>query len=186
MELEEFRDIKGFENLYRISSYGTLMSNRSGKWRVLSNTNKKGGYLSVVLHDKDNKMYSTRIHRLVYENFVGKIPKGYTIHHIDFNRQNNRLSNLELLSVKEHAKKHREANPNIVNGMKMYNKFIKTNPIYQYSMEGVLLGIFNTAAEAGRKTGVCARNIAQVANKTEYKPGKTRKQAGGFIWKIKE
>ena len=37
---------------------------------------------------------------------------------------------------------------------------------------------------AGTFTGVCARNIHQVASKTEYKPGKIRSQAGGFVWEF--
>jgi len=186
MIMEEiWKDIKGYEGIYRISNFGNLMSSRSGKWRVMSNTNKKGWYFTVVLHKADAKK-TQRIHRLVYETFVGEIPKGFTIHHKDFNCQNNRIDNLELLSTKEHSKIHREVNPNIVEGMRTYNKYIRPLPIYQYSMDGVLLGVFNSAKEAGLKTGVCARNISQVVSKTEWKPGKARKQAGGYIWKTKE
>lgn len=41
---------------------------------------------------------------------------------------------------------------------------------------------FPNAVMAERITGVCSRNIIQVANKEEYKPGKTRKTAGGYVW----
>lgn len=41
---------------------------------------------------------------------------------------------------------------------------------------------YDNAAEASRATGVCARNIKQVAGKEEFCPGHVRKQAGGFIW----
>ena len=153
---------------------------------MLSIKNQKGWYLTARIRDNNGICRTKRIHRLVYETFVDDIPKGYTIHHKDFNCQNNRLENLEILSIKEHAKKHREANPNILEGMRQYNKYVRSKPIFQYSMDGVLLGIFNSSKDAGRKTGVCARNIAQVANKTEYKPGKVRKQAGGYIWKTKD
>ena len=41
------------------------------------------------------------VHRLVYEAFVGPIPKGITINHIDGDRTNNRLGNLELATMRE-------------------------------------------------------------------------------------
>lgn len=56
--------------------------------------------------------------------------------------------------------------------------------LYQVS-EGAIIREFHNSTEASLKTGVCQRNILQVANKEEYKPGLTRKQAGGFIWELK-
>lgn len=42
-----------------------------------------------------------RLNRLVYELFVGKIPEGYVIDHIDTNPSNNRLDNLRAVTPKE-------------------------------------------------------------------------------------
>lgn len=41
------------------------------------------------------------VHRLVYETFVGEIPIKYEINHLDFNKSNNRLDNLELVTRSE-------------------------------------------------------------------------------------
>lgn len=46
------------------------------------------------------------MHRYVWEYYNGKIPKGHEIHHIDFDRSNNDISNLQMLSRKEHRKLH--------------------------------------------------------------------------------
>lgn len=46
------------------------------------------------------------LHRYKYEKEIGKIPIGFDIHHIDGNRQNNDLSNLECLSKSDHTKKY--------------------------------------------------------------------------------
>lgn len=46
------------------------------------------------------------LHRCVWEYYNTKIPDGYEIHHKDFNPSNNDISNLQLLSVKEHKKLH--------------------------------------------------------------------------------
>lgn len=183
MDTEIWKDVKDFEGVYKISNWGRLASMKAG-FKVLSQVNKKNGYFSVVLIYKNKKRH-TRIHRLVYEAFVGEIPKGrkYHIHHINHNKQDNRVCNLKLLTSKEHyiadIEKHNYC------GMNNYNKYIRPKKISQYSLAGEFLASFANAKEASAATGVCGRNILQVANKTPYnKMGATRKQAGGYVWRF--
>jgi len=62
---------------------------------------KKTGYwLCSTLHK--------RLHIYIYEKYNGAIPKGMEIHHIDHNKDNNDISNLKLLTKKEHRKIHFE------------------------------------------------------------------------------
>lgn len=183
---ETWRDIKGFEGVYAISTKGRIASKKRGEWHILSNVNSKGGYLSVVLVSRQNKR-STRIHRLVYETFIGDIPEGRKnhIHHINGNKQYNRVENLTLNTAKEHNLIHSKENPHKNDGMIHYNKYVKTRKINQYDLNGNYITTFNNGAEASIATGVCQRNILQVANKEPYnKKGLTRKQAGGFIWEF--
>lgn len=53
-----------------------------------------------------NSTHRLRLHRYVYQCEVREIPKGYEIHHIDMNKDNNDVSNLQLLSRSEHRKVH--------------------------------------------------------------------------------
>ena len=46
------------------------------------------------------------IHQAVWEHFNGEIPKGYIIHHIDGDKSNNEISNLQLMTQSEHKKLH--------------------------------------------------------------------------------
>lgn len=46
----------------------------------------------------------TLLHRDVWEYHNGPILKGFDIHHVDRNKENNRLSNLELIDKAEHAR----------------------------------------------------------------------------------
>ena len=45
-------------------------------------------------------------HRLIWEEHNGKIPKGFVVHHIDENKLNNDINNLELKSLKKHSSEH--------------------------------------------------------------------------------
>lgn len=47
-----------------------------------------------------------RLHRYIWEKYHGQIPKGYQVHHIDENKDNNDISNLELLSEHDHLYLH--------------------------------------------------------------------------------
>lgn len=184
---EIWKDVKGFEGVYKISNKGNLKhyTKRFG-WRVLKNTHKHGWYFNVVLRNKD-AVKSVKIHRLVAETFIPN-PNHYNcVNHIDMNKQNNRVENLEWCSQKENNLKARKEKPEMLLGMINYNKFIRPRKICQYSLNHEFIAEYNNAKEASDITGVCSRNINQVANKTPFNSkGSIRKQAGGFIWKFKE
>jgi hypothetical protein len=94
---------------------------------------------------------------------------------------------LEWISTREHSRITREQNPNVIKGLVRYNKFIRPKKVQQYSLNGELLNEYNNCKEAHLKTGVCARNIHQVASKTPFNQnGNVRKQAGGYVWKYKD
>lgn len=176
---EVWAEVKNTYGTYRISTYGRLAHwTKINSWNILKNTNKKRQYLSVVLHAY-GKSISSRIHRLVAQAFIPN-PQNYPcVNHIDGNKQNNKVENLEWCTQKqnfEHAK---------CTGLWAYNHPYKCKPVYQYDFEGNFIAKFDNAQIAYKKTGVCARNILQVASKDEYNKTKhlTRKQAGGYVWK---
>lgn len=70
--------------------------------------------------------------------------------------------------------------------MRKIIQYEKPREILMFDKEGNYLASFPKSTIASEITGVCQRNILQVANKDEYRPGKVRHQAGGFIWKFKD
>lgn len=181
---EIWKDVLGFEGAYQVSNFGGLKSFKivlTG--RILSNTEKDGKYFSVVLEYKKKVRY-VRMHQLVAEAFIPNLNNKKCLNHIDGNKQNNRVDNLEWCTYKEnHDHAMREGLANI-KGMNNYNQHIRPFPILQFDLDGNFIAKYDNSTDAGKATGVCQRNILQVACKTEYKKGMTRKQAGGFIWKL--
>lgn len=181
---EIWKDIKCFEGEYQISNFGNLRHFSKGEWRLRKNTNKTGWYFNVILYGKSHKK-SCKIHRLVAEAFIPNPENKPQVNHIDCNRQNNHIENLEWVTAKENMQHAIKNKPEFLKPMNNYNKFIRPNKIAQYSLNEEFIEEFANAKEAYYKTGVCARNILQVANKTPFnKNGGIRKQAGGFIWKL--
>lgn len=66
---------------------------------------KKTGY---YLSSKKINGKRKRLHVYIWEKQNGRVPKGMTIHHIDEDKRNNELTNLKLITNKEHAKLHGE------------------------------------------------------------------------------
>lgn len=66
--------------------------------KILSQKTKANGYREVSLYIEPQKGVMKYVHRLMYETFVGEIPNGYEINHIDGNKSNNKISNLELVT----------------------------------------------------------------------------------------
>ena len=188
MDVQEiWKDVIGYEGIYQISNFGKLKSFKKDKnGRILSNVNKNGWYLTVVLSKSGNKEIKTmRIHRMVAEYFIPNPDNKPEVNHKDMNKQNNHVDNLEWCTRKENGQHSRLNKPESLNGMIFYNKHIRPNEILQYDLAGNFIASYANGRDAHLATGVCQRNILQVAHKTEYAPGMTRKQAGGFIWKIK-
>ena len=181
--IEEWKWVEGYEGLYKISNFGRLRSHKKVKDGYdLSNKNQKGGYLTVVLKDKNGTCKTHRIHRLVAESFIGKIPDGYHVHHVDGDKQNNMVHNLQIVDGHKHLSDNAAENPDVYRGMNDYNKYERPRTIYMYTLSGDYLASFPNSKAAELVSGICGRNILQMANGDEFSKGHTRKQAGGYAW----
>lgn len=102
--MEIWKDIIGYEGKYKISDRGFVKSisyNRTGKERILSER-IIDGYNQVALY-KDGKVKNKYVHRLVAENFIPNPNNLKEVNHIDGNKLNNCVENLEWVSAKQNS-----------------------------------------------------------------------------------
>ena len=101
---ETWRNIPGFPD-YQASDLGRVRSRKSGAWKVLRATpHSKTGYLVVSLR-LEGRYFARSVHRLVAAAFLGEA-SGRDVNHINGNKHDNSLGNLEYLSRGEN---HRHA-----------------------------------------------------------------------------
>lgn len=107
IEIWKSLDIKGFEK-YQISSFGRVKNSNTNK--ILKQQKNVYGYMCIMLWEYNGidkaKPRRFQVHRLVLHVFKpNKNESLLTVNHIDFDRSNNKLDNLEWTTQKENANK---------------------------------------------------------------------------------
>ena len=110
---EIFVKVKGYEG-YEVSNTGKIKSLKTN--RLLTPQKNNCGYLYILLTDSNKKVKINLIHRLVFDSFIG-IDDGLEINHLDEDKENNRLDNLELITHEDNLKKYRDNHPFFVKYM---------------------------------------------------------------------
>lgn len=98
MSEEVWKDIEGYEGRYQVSNLGRVKRVTTG--RILKSCKNRGGYLYVNLC-KQGVVSNKRIHRLVAQAFIPNPENKSDINHIDEDKTNNTVTNLEWTTRKE-------------------------------------------------------------------------------------
>lgn len=174
---EEWRDVIGYEGLYKVSSFGRVWSVRR---RILTSGSMTGG---LMLHNnidkrgrstntlKSKKGTTSRVvtARLVAMAFIPNTDCLPQVNHKDENPLNNHINNLEWCTA--------EYNCNYVTRTDRIKANMPQNKaVYQTTMNGEIVAEFSTIQEASRQTGICAGHICDVCKGN-------REFANGYKWR---
>jgi hypothetical protein len=97
-----------YKDRYEVSTFGRVRASAAARikgskpGRILSYSYDDGGYPQVFLW-KDYRQHTIKIHRLVAEAFLGPRPPGAQVNHIDGDKTNNRIDNLEWVTNQENS-----------------------------------------------------------------------------------
>ena len=189
MEKEIWKDIEGYEGLYKVSNMGNVKSlnyRRTGKEGILKALKNRGGYLYVNLY-KDGICKRCTIHRLVAIAFISNPDNLPEVNHKDENKSNNVISNLEWcsssynLSYNDRAKKVGKKVAEKLRGRKQSEEHIKkraekrSKPVIAIAKRTGLIVEFASAHEAEIETGIAHSSIIKCC-KCKLN------SCGGFYW----
>lgn len=164
LENEEW---KQYENTtYYISNRGRIKNTKTNN--LLKGKITKRGYVEWCLSipDRVPQKKSYLAHRLVYQTFIGELKEGYVINHIDGDKTNNNINNLEQVLPSD----------NINHSYYQLNQG-GLRKVGKYDLDDNLIEVYPSCAEAARQNPGCYPNlISNVCN------GKTKTHKG-FKWK---
>lgn len=155
----DFKPIKGFEHEYAINKNGRILSLLTDQ---IANTSvDTNGYLMVNLY-KDGKRYAKRVHILVAQAFIPNPDNLPVVNHIDGNKTNPNVTNLEWCTYSENTQHaHRTGLQD-----KTSNKEVVREDGKRYA----------SLTEAAKDTGISKSAISKVLHGV-------RVSAGGYRWK---
>ena len=164
--IEIWKDIPGYEGLYKVSSLGRVFGEKK---KGLLNPFNNRGYLRVTLFKNGvGKHYS--IHRLVAVAFIPNPIQLPQINHINENKSDNRVENLEWCDLEY----------NVNYGNRRGKAVQKTRkPVLQYTLTGEFVKEWDAARTAEKTLSKSYGKICSVCKGN-------RKSAYGYIWRYKE
>ena len=161
-----FRDFTKYE----VFENGLIWSYSHKKFLKPQTNNK--GYKQVYLSDNEGNIKMYKVHRIVYESVTGKpIPEGLEVNHLDENKANNHISNLNLMTHKENVnfgtRNSRDAKA-------------KSKQVGAYK-DGKLVLSFSSTREAQRQEGFNHSNISACCRNCYMREGNNVYK--GYTWK---
>lgn len=174
--MEIWKNIIGYETLYKISENGIVVSLKTNKIKAQTSNNAGNGYYYVCLY-KNNVQRKHYIHRLLAINFITNPESKPQVNHKDGNTKNNKIDNLEWVTFLENIL-HSINTLNNKDPYKIANVRRKKK-VNQLTISGESVSVYESANEASRKTGIACPYIINCCNNKQS-------HAKGYRWQYIE
>ena len=161
---EIWKDIEGYEGLYQVSNIGRVKSLTTGNLKAL--TLFKNSYHKLVLY-KHNKQSTFYIHQLVAKAFIHNPDNKITINHIDGNKLNNNVNNLEWTTYLEnmtHAIKN-----NLINNVGESNRGSKLSESQVIEIDNIIKNKKISQEKIAKLFNVNATTIHNIKYRKKWK-----------------
>lgn len=159
--MEEWKD---YDEDYAVSSYGRMYSKRAGRCLSIKSLDNDG-YIKVAPHG-----HTKRLNRIVAQAFIPNPDSKTTVNHIDGNKTNNRVDNLEWSTRSEqmiHAYKHGLKKP--MRGSKNANSKLTDEQVKAIRSEYVRNSRNHGTVALGNRYGVTNRVIGLIVRGIAYR-----------------
>lgn len=165
----EERKLFAFKGRYLATAWGEIyMLDKLGKFRKVKQCKDNNGYSLFHYNGK-----TTKVHRFVAELFISNPHNLPQVNHINENKDDNRVENLEWCDNKYNSNWGERGN--------RISKALTNGPLskklYQYNLDGSFVREWPSSMEVERKLGFNQRLISACCLKKKY-----HKTAYGFIW----
>lgn len=170
---EIWKDIPESHGRYQVSSLGRV---KGPYGKILALHEWKSGYLGASIHIRVDKRRLMRVHRLVATAFIPNPEGKPQVNHIDGNKKNNRVENLEWCTASENSRHCIDVLGKRPEGIKV--KCVETGKIYRTAGEAAL--------DVGLKSGTSIQVVCNGGTRTSFREGKWKeypvRTARGFHW----
>lgn len=188
--MEEWRPIPGYDGRYEASNMGRIKSNDmrvktvNGSFRTVRGRIKSmrldslKRYNIVGLNTSDGHQHTKLVHRLIYASFNGTIPDNLEINHINGNKQDNRLCNLELATRSENEiHKYKVLKYRGTSYGKFGSLHGKSKKVAKIDLKsGLIIEEYGGVREAARAHNIGSSCITRCCNNKQRK-------SKGYAWK---
>lgn len=173
---ENWKPVVGYEGLYEVSNLGRVKSlpRKGTKGGIVSVNYSNSKHYAHIPLTKDSVLKTTSLHRVVAQAWIPNPQNKPQVNHIDGNKKNNCVNNLEWVTNLEnmhHAIEHGLQKDSIVRATEA-----RMRGVFQIKGDDIV-AMYKCIRQAEQITGICSQNIFKVCQKQRH-------TAGGYAWRF--
>lgn len=176
LQNEKWLPVVGYEGIYEVSNLGrvkSLSNSKSRKEKILKQQ-IRNGYFSVDLSKKHEKTKKFFVHRLVAIAFIPNPENKEQVNHLDADKLNNKLTNLQWATRKE----------NIAHAIALGLIKKSNNPVIATHLDSGEQRQFNSQTEACKELGLSMKKISDAINLRSPHIGGWRFERSSLVQKL--